>query len=134
MRQRSIYIWVVTEGLKLLLSERASEAIEEVAVDMVGLCAEGRSGFICSDSGNTVLELDDVLARNNARLWGEKRSRLGALLNDGRCSQNGWEKSEKNRQLHGCKLWYQTRDRKCYLGRKKIRDGRLKLFVLRMMN
>lgn len=97
------YIGVVAESLELLLGEGTSETVEGVLVNAVGLGAEDAHGVVGGSADNTVLELDDVLASNDAvSLGSEERSRLSALSNGGRGSQDGWDQSEKSRQMHDC--------------------------------
>lgn len=79
--------------------------MEGVLVNEVGFGGKSAHRIIGSDTGNIILELDNILVGNDAlSLRSEERSWLSAPANSGRGSQNGWEKSEKSRQMHDCKF------------------------------
>lgn len=92
-------ISAVTESSKLLGGEVAGKAVEGVLVDVSSLAGQGSDSIVNSDSGNIVLELDNVIVGNDLSTTGrQERSGLSTL---GWGSQDSrGEQRKKTRQLH----------------------------------
>jgi hypothetical protein len=138
---------VVTKSGQLLLGKAGGETVETVGIGVVGISLDRGDGTVDGSSDNVLLELDDVLAIDQAGAAGddERSGRITLGLDAGGSGHGQGEESEKSGRTHlddvfGVVCWVLVRkeeermmQRMLMRIRREIRktaDGHL-LFILR---
>lgn len=137
---------VVTKGRQLLLGEAGGETVEVVGIGVVGIGLDRGDRTVDGSSNNVLLELDDVLAIDQAGTAGddERSWSITLGLDTGGSGHGQGEKSEESGRTHlddvfGVVCWALVRKEERMMQRmlmrirreiRKTADGH-RLFILR---